>query len=141
MPDKSFLDWPFFADRHRALAQAIEHWSAANLPADHGDVDAACRDLVAQPRPRRLAQHTAPDPDAPAPLDVRTLCLIRETLARHDGLADFAFAMQGLGAGPISLFGNAEQRRWLKRTRARRGHRRFRADRSSNPAPMSPTSR
>ena len=62
--------------------------------------------------------HTAPDPDAPAPLDVRTLCLMRETLARHDGLADFAFAMQGLGAGPISLFGNAAQRQWLKRTRA-----------------------
>jgi acyl-CoA dehydrogenase len=61
--------------------------------------------------------HTAPDPDAPAALDVRTLCLIRETLARHDGLADFAFAMQGLGAGPISLFGNAKQRDWLKRTR------------------------
>ena len=62
--------------------------------------------------------HTAPDPDAPAALDVRTLCLIRETLARHDGLADFAFAMQGLGAGPISLFGNARQRDWLKRTRS-----------------------
>jgi acyl-CoA dehydrogenase len=49
---------------------------------------------------------------------VRTLCLMRETLARHDGLADFAFAMQGLGAGPISFFGSAEQRAWLKRTRA-----------------------
>ena len=60
----------------------------------------------------------APDPDAPAPLDVRTLCLIRETLARHDALGDFAFAMQGLGAGPISLFGNAQQRDWLKRTRS-----------------------
>jgi len=62
--------------------------------------------------------HSAIDPDAPGPLDVRTLCLIRETLARHDGLADFAFAMQGLGAGAISLFGTAEQRDWLQRTRA-----------------------
>jgi acyl-CoA dehydrogenase len=44
--DKTFLDWPFFADRHRALADEVERWSAANLPADHGDVDAACRDLV-----------------------------------------------------------------------------------------------
>ena len=63
--------------------------------------------------------HSAPAPDdANAKLDVRTLALIRETLARHDGLADFAFAMQGLGAGPISLFGTAEQRRdWLTRTR------------------------
>jgi acyl-CoA dehydrogenase len=62
-------------------------------------------------------KHTAPDPDAPSPLDVRALCLIREILARHDGLADFVFAMQGLGAGPISLFGTAEQRRLLERSR------------------------
>jgi acyl-CoA dehydrogenase len=61
---------------------------------------------------------SAIDPDAPGALDVRTLCLVRETLARHDGLADFAFAMQGLGAGAISLFGTAAQRQWLKRTRA-----------------------
>jgi acyl-CoA dehydrogenase len=51
-------------------------------------------------------------------LDVRSLCLIRETLARHDGLADFAFAMQGLGMGAVSLFGTAPQREWLERTRA-----------------------
>jgi acyl-CoA dehydrogenase len=116
--DKTFLTWPFFTDRHRALAEAIEGWSAANLPAQHGDVDAACRDLVARLGRDGWLAHTAPDPEAPAPLDVRTLCLVREALARHDGLADFAFAMQGLGAGPIGLFGNAEQRRWLKRTRA-----------------------
>jgi acyl-CoA dehydrogenase len=117
MSDKSFLGWPFFTDRHRALAEAIERWSAANLPA-HGDVDAACRELVQKLGRDGFLAHTAPDPDAPAPLDVRTLCLIRETLARHDGLADFAFAMQGLGAGPVSLFGNKEQRHWLKRTRS-----------------------
>jgi acyl-CoA dehydrogenase len=115
--DETFLSWPFFNDRHRALAEALERWCAANLPVGHGDVDAACRRLV-----RRLGEdgwltRSAPDPDAPTPLDVRTLCLIRETLARHDGLADFAFAMQGLGAGPISLFGSAEQRHWLKKTR------------------------
>ena len=98
--DKTFLTWPFFNDRHRALADGIEHWCAANLPADHGDVDAACRDLVQKLGRDGWLAHTAPDPDAPAPLDVRTLCLIRETLARHDGFADFAFAMQGLGAGP-----------------------------------------
>ena len=63
---------------------------------------------------------TAIDPPIPAPLDVRTLCLTRETLARHDGLADFAFAMQGLGTGAISLFGTPEQQRWLERTRAGR---------------------
>src|SRR5262245_8697893 len=117
MPDRSYLDWPFFTDRHRVLADAIEQWSAAHLPVDHGDVDAACRDLVTRLGRDGWLTHSAIDPDAPGPLDVRTLCLIRETLARHDGLADFAFAMQGLGAGAISLFGNTAQRQWLKRTR------------------------
>jgi acyl-CoA dehydrogenase len=116
--DTTFLNWPFFADRHRVLAEALERWCAVNLPVDHGEVDSACRALV-----RRLGEdgwlaHSAPDPGNPSPLDVRTLCLIRETLARHDGLADFSFAMQGLGAGPISLFGTTEQRQWLKKTRA-----------------------
>lgn len=118
MVDKSFLGWPFFADRHRTLADAIERWSADHLPVAHDDVDRACRDLVARLGRHGFLKHSAPDPDAPEPLDVRTLCLMRETLARHDGLADFAFAMQGLGGGPISLFGNAEQRRWLARTRS-----------------------
>ena len=118
MPDKTFLSWPVLAAPHRELAAAIEGWSEKNLPADHGDVDAACRDLVRKLGRDGFLLHTAPDPSAPAPLDVRSLCLIRETLARHDGLADFAFAMQGLGAGPISLFGNAEQRRLLTRTRS-----------------------
>jgi acyl-CoA dehydrogenase len=63
---------------------------------------------------------TALDPAAPGPLDVRTLCITRETLARHDGLADFAFAMQGLGTGAITLFGTPEQQRWLEKTRAGR---------------------
>jgi acyl-CoA dehydrogenase len=44
-------------------------------------------------------------------LDVRSLCIARETLAYRSALADFAFAMQGLGAGPISLFGSNEQKR------------------------------
>ncbi len=117
MSDRSFLTWPFFEDRHRALADNIERWCAANLPVDHGDVDAACRELVQKLGRDGWLAHTAPDPAIPSPLDVRTLCILRETLARHDGLADFAFAMQGLGAGPISLFGNARQRERLKRTR------------------------
>ena len=118
MADRTFLSWPFFTDRHRALADGIERWCAANLPVDHGDVDAACRELVKRLGRDGWLMHTAPDPQIPAPPDVRTLCLMRETLARHDGLADFAFAMQGLGAGPISFFGSDEQRAWLKRTRA-----------------------
>ncbi len=117
MPDKSFLDWPFFETRHRTLADAIERWCAANLPVDHVDVDAACRGLVAKLGRDGFLAHTAPDPDNTGALDVRTLCLMRETLARHDGLADFAFAMQGLGAGAISYFGTPAQKQWLKRTR------------------------
>jgi acyl-CoA dehydrogenase len=114
----SYLAWPFFEDRHRKLAEAVERWSADHLPVDHSDVDAACRDLVLRLGRDGWLKHSAIDPDAPASLDVRTLCLIRETLARHDGLADFAFAMQGLGAGAISLFGSDEQRQWLRQTRS-----------------------
>jgi acyl-CoA dehydrogenase len=121
MSDKTFLNWPFFDERHRAVAAGIESWCASNLSWLHDaaerNLDAASRDLVRQLGRDGWLLHTAPDPGATPPLDVRTLCLIRETLARHDALADFAFAMQGLGAGPISLFGSAEQRRWLARTR------------------------
>ncbi len=117
MSDKSFLSWPFFSDRERNLAAAIEDWSAANLPVGHGDVDGACRDLVVRLGRDGWLAHTAPDPGTSNAMNVRALCLIRETLSRYDGLADFAFAMQGLGAGPISLFGTPEQRRWLDRTR------------------------
>jgi acyl-CoA dehydrogenase len=116
--DKTFLGWPFFEQRHRALAAGIESWCASNLPCADADVYAACHDLVRKLGRDGWLKHTAPDPDSAARLDVRALCLIRETLARHDGLADFAFAMQGLGAGPISLFGNADQRHWLARTRS-----------------------
>ncbi|TNF57620.1 MAG: acyl-CoA dehydrogenase [Rhodobacteraceae bacterium] len=114
MPDRSFLDWPFFEDRHRELAVHLESWASAHLPVDHSDVDAACRGLVADLGQAGFLRHTGGD------LDVRTLCLIRETLARHDGLADFAFAMQGLGTGAISLFGSVDQQAWLEKTRAGR---------------------
>ena len=120
MPDTSFLNWPFFEDRHRDLAAALDQWCQANLPVDHTDVDAACKALVAKLGQDGWLEHSAIDPDRPGVLDVRSLCLIRETLARHDGLADFAFAMQGLGTGAISLFGTAEQQNWLRETRA--GH-------------------
>ena len=111
MSDVTFLDWPFFEARHRELAGALEAWCVANLPVDHGDVDAACRGLVAALGAGGWLQHSG------GVLDVRTLCLIRETLARHDGLADFAFAMQGLGMGAVSLFGSGAQRAWLDKTR------------------------
>ena len=115
MADASFLNWPFFEDRHRALAAELEDWAAGNLPVDHADVDAACRGLVAALGEAGFLRHSAGDA-----LDVRSLCLIRETLARHDGLADFAFAMQGLGTGAISLYGTEHQKHWLAETRAGR---------------------
>ena len=112
MSDKSFLNWPFFEQRHRDLAAALEAWCVTHLPVDHTDVDAACRGLVAALGAGGWLQHSG------GVLDVRSLCLIRETLARHDGLADFAFAMQGLGMGAVSLFGSPQQREWLDKTRA-----------------------
>ena len=120
MPDRSFLNWPFFEDRHRTLAAALEGWAGANLAGiDHADVDAACRELVARLSEGGWLAHSAVDPEnADSKLDVRSLCIIRETLARHDGLADFAFAMQGLGTGALSLFGTeAQKREWLTKTR------------------------
>jgi acyl-CoA dehydrogenase len=123
MADRSFLDWPFLEPRHKALAEALEGWAAERLGGiDHSDVDAACRSLVAALGADGWLTHAAVDPaDAQARLDVRTLCLIRETLARHDGLADSAFAMQGLGTGALSLFGRPEQKaEWLPSVRAGR---------------------
>jgi len=113
MSDKTFLDWPFLEPRHRALSGELEAWCAANLPTDHSDVDASCRSLVGALGDAGFLRHSGGDT-----LSVRTLCLIRETLARHDALADFAFAMQGLGMGAVSLFGSPDQREWLERTRA-----------------------
>ncbi|MGB0410819.1 MAG: acyl-CoA dehydrogenase family protein [Pikeienuella sp.] len=120
MSDKSFLTWPFFEDRHRELAASLDAWAAEHLASiDHSDTDGACRALVGALGNGGWLQHAAVDPAGDGTLDVRSLCLIRETLARHDGLADFAFAMQGLGTGAISLFGNkAQQAEWLPKIRS-----------------------
>ncbi len=111
MPDQTYLDWPFFEDRHRELAAAMEDWAARTLTRFSGEnknVDQACHDLVTELAAAGWLRHAVPRSHGGAAesLDVRSLCLIRETLARHNGLADFAFAMQGLGSGPISLFGS-----------------------------------
>ena len=118
MSDRTFLTWPFFEDRHRDLAEALDVWAAEKLAdVDHTDTDAACREIVRLLGEGGWLQHSgAMEGES---LDVRSLCLIRETLARHDGLADFAFAMQGLGTGAISLFGTPEQQaEWLPKTRS-----------------------
>lgn len=121
MSDKSFLDWPFFEDKHRDLSEKLDAWCSKNLgDIDHRDTDAACRSLVKQLGQAGWAKISAVDPlNDQSKLDVRSLCIIRETLARHDGLADFSFAMQGLGTGAISLFGSQEHKlEWLSKTRA-----------------------
>lgn len=115
MADQSYLHWPFFDPAHRDWAARVEE-VAQSLEVDHSDTDAACRALVAQMGAAGLLQPTSSDDGR---FDLRMLCLARETLARHDGLADFAFAMQGLGTGAITLFGTeAQKAQWLPKTRA-----------------------
>ena len=114
MADQSYLHWPFFDPAHRDWAARVEE-VAQGLEIDHRDTDAACRALVAQLGAAGLLQPTSSDDGK---FDLRALCLARETLARHDGLADFAFAMQGLGTGAITLFGTETQKAtWLPKTR------------------------
>ena len=116
MPDSTYRDWPFFEDHHRALGAEIDAWSAREIGplADHGgDVDAACRALVTRLAAGGWLRHVVPAAygGSKEVLDVRALCLIRETLARHGALADFAFALQGLGSGAITLFGSDDLKR------------------------------
>ncbi|MFO0998129.1 MAG: acyl-CoA dehydrogenase family protein [Alphaproteobacteria bacterium] len=118
MTDESFLSWPFFETRHADLRSAVARFAEGTASGliDHDEVDRSCRALVRALGEAGLLRHavTAPYGGAQATLDVRSLCLARETLAYHDGLADFAFAMQGLGTGPVTLAGTEEQkRRWL----------------------------
>ena len=113
MSDKSYLDWPFFEEGHRQLQAELERWIAENVTAHHGDTDGACRDLVARLGKAGWLRYTVGGKDCGGQfdaIDTRAICLLRETLARHDGLADFAFAMQGLGSGALTLHGSSEQK-------------------------------
>ncbi|HEY0511145.1 MAG TPA: acyl-CoA dehydrogenase family protein [Thermoanaerobaculia bacterium] len=121
MADVSFLSWPFFADAHRALARDLDAWCEREIAPLEGqedkDLDGTCREIVRRLGAGGWLRH-AVSLDSQR-LDVRSLCLIRETLGRHSGIADFAFALQGLGSGPLSLFGSeAQRRRWLPRVAA-----------------------
>ena len=118
--ERSHLDWPFFAAEQRQLASGLDAWCAGLPkiigPAIEHDVDAACRRLVRALGDGGWLRYCVPAAHGGAlpALDSRALCVVRETLAYHDGLADFAFAMQGLGSGAITLAGSATQRdRWL----------------------------
>jgi acyl-CoA dehydrogenase len=115
MIDRSFLAWPFFEPRHRELADELDGWCADNLADRYSDdVDSDCRMLVRELGAAGFLKLCVAD--AKHRPDVRSLAIARETLGYHSALADFAFAMQGLGSGAISLFGTVEQKReWLPR--------------------------
>ncbi|PIF98817.1 acyl-CoA dehydrogenase family protein [Comamonas sp. 26] len=120
MADTSYLKWPFFEPHHARLAQSLDAWATQNIAHIHGtDVDAECKQLVKALGEAGWLRHAVAGPaygGASEQIDTRAICLIRETLARHSGLADFAFAMQGLGSGAISLAGTEEQKkRYLTR--------------------------
>jgi acyl-CoA dehydrogenase len=110
MIDLSYLAWPFFDDSHREFAAALDQWACKTLAklSDHSDVDQTCRSLVQALGHAGWLKTVVPAGygGSSPQIDLRKLCLAREILAWHDGLADFAFAMQGLGSGSISLFGS-----------------------------------
>lgn len=103
MADRSFLGWPFFEDRHRALAGELAEFCRDLGPYHDDALDDACRALVARLAQANLLRLCVD-------LDIRSMCLARETLAYHGGLPDFVFAMQGLGSGCVTLFGTEGQR-------------------------------
>lgn len=112
-PTREHLHWPFFEARHRAFAEQLDTFAASGALAriGHRDVDGACRVLVRSLGQAGLLEAAVAGAAADAaPIDSRLVCLARETLAWHDGLADFAFAMQGLGTGAIALSGSPELR-------------------------------
>ena len=119
MADLTFLQWPFFDESHRALAAALNAWAASALSApddEEDDVDGQCRRLAARLGGAGWLRHCVPAAygGAREHLDARSLCIARETLARCSGLADFVFAMQGLGSGSIALSGTeAQKQRYL----------------------------
>lgn len=114
MSDVRFLDWPFFEERQRVLARELDAWAVQNIaPQDGHDVDAECKTLVRSLGAAGWLRHAVGGTALGAAadtIDTRSICLIRETLARHSALADFAFAMQGLGSGAITLHGTPQQK-------------------------------
>ncbi len=121
MADNSFLQWPFLEDGHRQLAAELDQWASENIEQlvanEHENLDGTCTGIVRALGKAGFTSYAVPASagGATEKLDVRSLCIIRETLGRHHALADFAFAMQGLGSGPISLFGtDAQQDQYLR---------------------------
>ena len=115
MADRRSMDWPFFEARHRDLAGSINKWAAKTLSRTHEhEVDLACKGFVRRLGAAGWLKYAVAGRafgGAADAIDTRAICVLRETLAYHVGLADFAFAMQGLGSGAISLFGTEEQKK------------------------------
>lgn len=115
MSDKSFHNWPFFDEHHKALGQTLDLWASKEIApitdgveaSDNQALDAQCAVILEKLAQGNWLDHALPKEQKH---DVRSICLVRETLAKHSGLADFVFAMQGLGSGAIALFGNSEQK-------------------------------
>jgi acyl-CoA dehydrogenase len=116
MADQTYLTWPFFADSHREFAGKLREWCGKHISYEHPhDVDSACKTLAKNLGDAGWLKATTSNAANGKP-DVRSLCISRETLAYHSGLADFVFAMQGLGSIPISLFGSpALKDNWLSK--------------------------
>jgi acyl-CoA dehydrogenase len=111
------LQWPFFDESHRRLATEAERWAGTSLatethPSERAAVDSRCRELVSRLGKAGLLRNCLREVDGgvTTDFDTRSICLLRQTLAYRDGLADFAFAMQGLGSAPLSLAGNERLR-------------------------------
>lgn len=126
MPDRSFLDWPFFTAEHRKLAVDIEAWAARELGSfsEPEDLDRYCRELIKKMGEAGWLRYSVPKAcgGVHKRLDVRSLCLIRETLAQYSGVADFSFALQGLGSAPISFHGSPQlQQKYLPAIAAGKG--------------------
>ena len=120
MPELTYLNWPFFEPHHRDLARDFRAWADREIapmadrePRDESGLDALARELVKRLAAGGWLQYSVPAPwgGKHETLDVRALCLMRETLAQYSGMSDFSFVMQGLGSGPISLFGSEDLRR------------------------------
>ena len=128
MADSTYLSWPFFTDPHRALQRDLAAWRGRELEHhDDGDPGEACRAYVAQLGAAGWLKYAVPRAYGGVldTFDVRSICLIRETLAYTSGLAEFAFAMQGLGSAPIALYGSEAQARCMETEDFARAYRAF----------------
>jgi acyl-CoA dehydrogenase len=119
MADRTYLDWPFFDDAHRAMAGELASWRDRELAGAHTRIRSWPAGYVAQLGAAGWLKYAVPRAYGGAldAFDVRSICLIRETLGYASGLAEFAFAMQGSAPVPF----RCSDRSRSKEISARRG--------------------